>query len=326
MNNLKCFITFVSITPIEKTNNRNTMELRQLKYFVEVAMSLSFSEASRKLYITQGTISQQIRQLEDEMGTQLFDRTSQKIVLTEAGLEMLPLALKVIEDADICREKITNLRNAAVGTLNIGATRSFCRLINSAMFSFLREVPGVKLTVSYKTASEQLYMLRRNEIDMAVAFRPDVQYEDIVTYPLFRTYLCAVMRNDHPLSDRTQVTLSELEDYGIAIPGRGSSQGCHFGRFAGIDTGRLKVRAEINDPHLLVDLAQAANLVAIITPVSSWSRSGMVAIPLEDGRFTMTGCVHFLKDRYRKKSGELFLSMLMEEAAIYRFERNLQKQ
>ena len=52
----------------------------------------------------------------------------------------------------------------------------------------------------------------------------------------------------------------------------------------------------------------------------------MVAIPLEDGRFTMTGCVHFLKDRYRKKSGELFLSMLMEEAAIYRFERNLQKQ
>ena len=211
MNNLKCFITFVSITPIEKTNNRNTMELRQLKYFVEVAMSLSFSEASRKLYITQGTISQQIRQLEDEMGTQLFDRTSQKIVLTEAGLEMLPLALKVIEDADICREKITNLRNAAVGTLNIGATRSFCRLINSAMFSFLREVPGVKLTVSYKTASEQLYMLRRNEIDMAVAFRPDVQYEDIVTYPLFRTHLCAVMRNDHPLSNRTQVTLSELE-------------------------------------------------------------------------------------------------------------------
>ena len=53
MNNLKCFITFVSIPPIEKTNNRNTMELRQLKYFVEVAMSLSFSEASRKLYITQ---------------------------------------------------------------------------------------------------------------------------------------------------------------------------------------------------------------------------------------------------------------------------------
>ena len=75
-----------------------------------------------------------------------------------------------------------------------------------------------------------------------------------------------------------------------------------------------------------MDLAQAANLVAIITPVSSWNRPGMVAIPLEDGRFTMTGCVHFLKDRYRKKSGELFLSMLMEEAAIYRFERNLQKQ
>lgn len=302
------------------------MELRQLKYFVEVAQSLSFSEASRKLYITQGTISQQIRQLEDEMGAQLFDRTSQKIVLTEAGIEMLPMALKIIEDADICKEKISNLRNAAAGTLNIGATRSFCNIINAAMYSFLKDVPGVKLTVSYKTASELLYMLRRNEIDMAVAFRPDVEYDDIVTYPLFKTCLCAVMRKDHPLADRDRISLSDLKDYGTIIPGRGSSHGCHFGRFAGIDTGRLKVRAEINDPHLIVDVAQSSNLVAIITPVSSWNRSGIVAIPLEEGRFPMTGSVHFLKDRYRKKSGELFLSMLMDEAAIYRFERNLQKQ
>ncbi|MGN0202170.1 MAG: LysR family transcriptional regulator [Candidatus Cryptobacteroides sp.] len=302
------------------------MELRQLRYFVEVAQSLSFSEASRKLYITQGTISQQIRQLEDELGSQLFDRTSQKIVLTEAGIEMLPMASKIIEDSEICKEKVRNLRNTAAGTLNVGATKSFCKIVNSTMYSFMRELPEVKLTVSYKTASELLYMIRRNEIDMSVAFRPDVEYEDIVTYPLFKTFLCAVMRKDHPLADRVRVTLSDLKDFGIVIPGRGSSQGCHFGRFAGIDTRRLNVRAEINDPHLLVDLAQASNLVAIITPVSSWDRPGMVAIPLEGGKYPMTGSVHFLKDRHRKKSAELFMSKLMDEAAICRFERNLQKQ
>ena len=61
------------------------MELRQLKYFLMVAKTLSFSEAAKRLYITQGTLSQQIKQLEDELGFQLFSRTSHSVALTEAG-------------------------------------------------------------------------------------------------------------------------------------------------------------------------------------------------------------------------------------------------
>ena len=70
------------------------MELRQLKYFLMVAKTLSFSEAAKRLY---GTLSQQIKQLEDELGFQLFSRTSHSVALTEAGEELLPAAKQTVD-------------------------------------------------------------------------------------------------------------------------------------------------------------------------------------------------------------------------------------
>ena len=81
------------------------MELRQLRYFVVLADKLNFSEAARNLFITQGTLSQQIRQLEDEMGEELFTRTSHSVCLTEAGAELLPLAESTLEGAETCRKR-----------------------------------------------------------------------------------------------------------------------------------------------------------------------------------------------------------------------------
>lgn len=68
------------------------MEIRQLKYFLQVAETLNFSKASRKLYVTQSTLSQQISHLEQEIGMPLFERNSHEVYLTEAGKELLPYA------------------------------------------------------------------------------------------------------------------------------------------------------------------------------------------------------------------------------------------
>ena len=83
------------------------MELRQLKYFIKVAETLNFSEASKALFITQSTLSQQIRQLEQELNTQLFQRNNHTVYLTEAGEELLPYAIQTIHAATICFEKVS---------------------------------------------------------------------------------------------------------------------------------------------------------------------------------------------------------------------------
>ena len=79
------------------------MELRQLRYFLKVAELLNFSEASKALFVTQSTLSQQIKQLETELDTTLFERNSHEVTLTEAGQKLVRYAQKVVVDADICR-------------------------------------------------------------------------------------------------------------------------------------------------------------------------------------------------------------------------------
>ena len=96
------------------------MELRQLRYFAKAAETLNFSDAAKALNIAQSSLSQQIRQLEDELNVQLFLRNNHTIRLTEAGEQMLPFALRTIHDARTCTDRIHDLQKLLVGTLNIG--------------------------------------------------------------------------------------------------------------------------------------------------------------------------------------------------------------
>ncbi len=86
------------------------MELRQLRYFAKAAETLNFSDAAKCLNIAQSSLSQQIKQLEDELGIQLFIRNYHSIRLTEAGEAMLPFALRTIHEAEACADRIHDLR------------------------------------------------------------------------------------------------------------------------------------------------------------------------------------------------------------------------
>ena len=119
------------------------MELRQLRYFAKAAETLNFSHAASCLNIAQSSLSQQIRQLEDELGTQLFIRDSHSFQLTEAGETMLPLALRTIHDAEACADRIRDLRKLLFGTLNVGVTHSFSPILTESVISFMKMYPKI---------------------------------------------------------------------------------------------------------------------------------------------------------------------------------------
>lgn len=299
------------------------MELRQLRYFIAVAKTLNFSEASRKLFITQGTLSQQIMQLEDELGTKLFARSSHSVTLTEAGEELIPLAKSTLEASDLCRFKMNDLKNALTGTLNVGVTHSFSGLLAGTVRNFLEDHPGVTLNIYYKTASELIEMLRQKELDFIMAYKPSTVYEDIETEPVFDAQLCAVMRNDHPLVGRKSICFADLENHGIVLPGSGLQVRREFDRFVGVDTRKLNVRVEVNDPNMIMDIVQKTELIAIVSSLAAFYRQNLVAILLEDHGHDMQGCFQWLKDGYRKRSAEVFLGMLRDSAQIERICREM---
>lgn len=184
------------------------MELRQLRYFVVLANRLNFSQAASDLYITQGTLSQQIRQLEGELGVDLFERSSHSVHLTESGAELLSYAKRTLDSARECTQRVADLKRGLTGTLNIGATHSFARLIRDTIRDFVKKYPGVKINIIYTTAKDLLELLHNRRIDFFISFKSAVEYADLEMVPLFQSRLCAVMSSSHPLTEKTPIRVS----------------------------------------------------------------------------------------------------------------------
>lgn len=292
------------------------MELRHLKYFVMVAKTLNFSEASRRLFITQGTLSQQIQQLEDELGNKLFDRTRHSVTLTEAGTELFPLAVRAIEDSKACSNRMRDLKEGLSGTLRIGTTSSFSSLLTDTVKKFIRDYPDVRLKIQSETAADLIDMLIDRQFDLALAFQPAIEYEELDSEPLFRNRLSAVMRRDHPLASREFLTMEDLENHRIVLPGKSLQARRAFDRYLGLDTRKLNVTLEVNDPNLIMDIVQSTSLIAVISSLAAYYRPNLVAIPLEGGSYSMVGCIHRPKEGYRKRSADIFIEMLRDSAQI----------
>lgn len=292
------------------------MELRQLRYFVQVATTLNFSEASRNLFITQSTLSQQIKQLEQEIGSQLFRRNSHSVCLTEAGAELLPFAKKTLSDAQLCLDRMTDLDKLLTGTLNIGVTYSFSPILTETVLDFMKLYPGVKLNIYYKPVAELLGMLRGQEIDFLLAFRGRQEVDGVESHVLFQNYLAAIVGEGHPLASRHSVTIEELSRYDLALPTVGLQARNYFDSIFSGGAADLRVCLELNEVNILLKLVRAGNLASVLAEATTHNFSGVKAVRLDFGGNDMAGCVHTLRDSYRKRSMKEFVKMLSESAAI----------
>ena len=298
---------------------RLTMELRQIKYFLKVAELLNFSEAAKALFITQSTLSQQIRQLENEFDTILFERNSHEVSLTEAGKQFMRYARKVIIDADDCTQKMDDLKNMLTGELNIGVTFTFSPLLTETVLEFMKLYPHVRLNVFYKTMSELMDMLQRREVDFVLAFKPTDRNDKIESHVLFNNHLSVVVSEQHPLARRKSLNLDDLVLYDAAMPAHGLQARNSFEDMMHSVNSKLKIRAELNDVSILLKLIRQSKLITILAEATIHDEDGLVAIPLEMAGNDMEGCIHQLKQAYVKNSAREFYRLLSQSRAILKY-------
>lgn len=292
------------------------MELRQLKYFIRVADCLNFSEAAKESCISQSTLSQQIKQLEQELGSELFLRNSRTVSLTEAGMELLPYARTTIKDADACIERIRDLKDILTGTMNIGVTYSFSPILTETIFSFIKKYPKVKLNIFYKPMSELMDMLRDRKVDFVLAFKPSAPMEGIESHILFQNYLAAIVSSTHSLASEKKVSLEQIAQHGIALPSKGLQARNMLDKVLERYNFNLKARIELNDPDILLNLVRQSNLVTVLAEASIHNERGVKAVPIDIPDNEMVGCVHTLENSYRKHSMLEFIKMLCESVAV----------
>ena len=297
------------------------MELRQLRYFTKAAETLNFSDAAKCLNIAQSSLSQQVKQLEDELGTQLFIRSSHSVRLTEAGEMMLPFALRTLHEAESCVDRIHDLQKLLTGTLNIGVTHSFSPILTESVISFMKMYRTIKLNIVYKQMNELMELLAKREIDFVLAFRPLQPMPDVESHILFQNALSAIVGKRHPLASKEKISIAELEKYELALPSKGLQARNAFDSIAP-DFNSFNIRIELNEVNTLLKLIRQTGLVTVLAEDSIYDIQDVKAVPIDVPGNEMTGCVHILKDTYRKHSMLEFIRILTESIAVKRLQNN----
>jgi DNA-binding transcriptional LysR family regulator len=186
------------------------IELRHLRYFITVAEELHFGRAAARLHMAQPPLSQQIRQLEGELGFQLFHRTKRSVQLTEAGAVFLDECRRVMQQLDQAVQLGQQVSRGERGQLVIGFVSSAAySVLPTLLQSFRAAAPDVSLELHELTTDQQVQWLRDRRMDVGLV-RPPIEEPDFFLTLLFEEPLVVALPQQHPLAQQSQVSLKDL--------------------------------------------------------------------------------------------------------------------
>ncbi len=248
------------------------MELRHLRYFVCLAEELHFGNAAERLGISQPPLSQQVRALEDELGARLFDRTSRRVQLTEAGRLFLPQARETLAQADRAARVARQAHRGEVGRLRLGLSPSvpFITDVMDTLARYRRAFPQVSVELNELPRDEQIAGVERGTLDIGLvrAFSALELPSPMEAVHLQREGMVLAMRRDHRLANLERVLLLEdLQDEPLIL--FGSMNGAGFNEIllahCEILGFRPKVTLEAGSFGALVGLTAAGLGITILS-------------------------------------------------------------
>ncbi len=207
----------MSISPPSYKQNR----LKQLRAFCKTVETKNISRAAEKLFLTQPTISLQIKALERELGIIVFERHGPQIRITPDGELLYEIAKPLLEGIDNLSQTFASKSGRLEkGELNIAAGEStILYLLPEFIACFKKKYPGIHIKLHNESGRNGLAMLRADQVDFAVGPMTEGS-EDIEYQPLFSFDTMLIVPLDHPLARRTKVTLEDISPFGLILPPR----------------------------------------------------------------------------------------------------------
>jgi DNA-binding transcriptional LysR family regulator len=202
------------------------MELRHLRYLVAVAEELHFGRAAIRLHISQPPLSQQIRQLEEELGVKLFDRTKREVRLTEAGKRIVNEAYQVLSQVDHFVNVASRASEGAIGHLSVAGPGGVNEILVHTLQVFADRYPGVHIELQYMNTGLQIEALREGRIQVGFLNLP-VSDPSLVLEAVRKEPMWVALPKGHRLARMSRVPLTALSDERFILFARRSSPGLH---------------------------------------------------------------------------------------------------
>lgn len=293
------------------------MDLRQLRHFVAAAEEQHFSRAARRANVVQSALSTSVRVLEQELGAQLFVRTTRQVRLTEAGRVLLDHARTVLDAAREAREAVARVAGLEQGALHLGATPSLPGFIDlPALLALYHErYPGIEVQLSQGNARNLLDRLLGGELDLAV-LPLDEFHPEIETVSLARERLVLIAAHGHRLARRSRVALAELaEESFVDFETGWTSRHLVDQAFASAGIHRRTV-FEVSDLETMAALvSRGLGLALVPRKVVEGRRQSVVAIEIDGPQICWELVIACLKSGERaNNASRAFLQLVAEQA------------
>ena len=289
------------------------MELQQLRYFVAIAGSGSFTTAARELHVAQPSVSKQVRKLESELGAMLLERGRAGVTLTDAGAILLPWATRVLADLDGARSEVADLATLERGRLSVGATPSLSTvLLPRVLAAFHAEHPGITLSIVEAGSRDLVDRLGSGDLDLALVILPVPREELFETEPLLKEELVLAVAKRHPLAKRRTVRVSELR--GVPLVMFRDGYDLRSATITACERAGFHPTFAIEGAEMdgVLRMAAAGVGVAVVPSMVVEKGGPLVAVRIAQPTLTRSVGVAFRKDRHRPRAADAFVARLRE--------------
>jgi LysR family transcriptional regulator, hydrogen peroxide-inducible genes activator len=286
------------------------MEVHQLRYFCAIVDTGTFSRAAQQTHVSQPSLSQQIRKLEDELGARLFDRLGRAVRLTEVGRGFLPRARSILRELEAARSEVVERKSSISGRVNVGVIPTIAPyFLPRILATFSQKFTQARVTIVEEITPVLLERLRTGDIDVAIVALPlHVRGHEFETFRLTSEKLYAVMPKRHALAHRRAVFLKDMQSEAFLLLRDG-----HCFRETAVSACK---RARVS-PRVVFESGQFSSIlsmvsaglgVSIVPAMAVEKRRGCRFVPLADEGAERTVGVVTLRGRSFTRAVEAFLT------------------
>ena len=291
----------------------NPMLLRHLRYLLAVADHGGFTRAAEALHVSQPTLSQQIRQLEDTLGVALFDRTSRTVKATDAGEAYIECARRVLVELEAGKRALHDVKDLSRGSLRLAMTPTFMAyLVGPLVRDYAARFPGIHLQIFELSMDDIEAGLADDSLDIAIAFTP-VRHPDIECVPAFTETLGVMVGSEHPLYDSTAVlTSSDLAqlDFALLAPDFITRLSIdEYFRQQGITP---QVRIEVNSVSTLLEVVRHSPMATMLPEAIATEDRALRRLRIENEAPQRGAALLRRRNNYHSAAAVAFMNLVME--------------
>lgn len=297
------------------------MLLRHIRYFLAVAEQGNFTRAAEVLHVSQPTLSQQIKQLEETLQVELFDRSGRRVQLTDAGQAWMRYARLALQDLDAGKRAIQDVATLARGNLRLAMTPTFTSyLIGPLVDGFFRRYPGITLNIREMTQDKMEALLCDDQLDLGIAFEP-VHSADIAATRLFPERLQLMVGKDHHLANRHVVLrVAEVQQVPLVLLNGDFATRHYVDEYCQQHAIQPQVAMEANAINAIVEIVRHGRLATILPQAIARNNPLLLPVELSVPMPERHAVVLQRKEGYRSAASRAFIEMLQELAVSFSVE------